>query len=109
MTILCIDLHIFSLVLDSTAKIADGIIEGNFNNPGNQLQCNAINVVARNSTGNIIHKFKYALTVVSLITDRSLNNRPRYQNSLFGNNISFGVIEGCSRLKVRHLTKILAH
>ena len=61
MTILCIDLHIFSLVLDSTAKIADGIIEGNFNNPGNQLQCNAINVVARNSTGNIIHKFKYAL------------------------------------------------
>ena len=61
---LCKDLHFFPLVLDSTAKIADGIIEGNFNNPGNQLECNAINVEARNSTGNVIHKFKYVSLVL---------------------------------------------
>ena len=48
--------------MDSTGKIADGFSEGNFFNPGNQLQCMAVKVneTERKLLKKVHHEFMLA-------------------------------------------------
>ena len=62
--------NLFSiLVMDSTGKITDGFSEGNFFNPGNQLQCMAVKVneTERKLLKKVHHEFMLANHIFLMI------------------------------------------